>query len=256
MASNFSMNIDRLVKEFKKVGRYSASDSALWKELKGAFEGQRGFVIGNGPSLSASDLDLISGEVSIASNKIHLIFPKTQWRPNFYTVADPLVWEKISASVSNIYSRIMIPNYLPRNGVRSVVYWRSLINWSKKLVSSDFGRGAYGGYTVTYENIQLAMHLGLNPIYLLGCDHFYPGESKVKAGSLIEQGVEKTHFSEEYRKAGEVVLSAPIDRMNISYQACRDYSDKNAINIYNATRGGCLEVFERIDLDLLMSETS
>ena len=36
--------------------------------------------------------------------------------------------------------------------------------------------------------------------------------------------------------------------MNKSYAAARKYADHSGIKIYNATRGGHLEVFERINL--------
>ena len=41
-----------------------------------------------------------------------------------------------------------------------------------------------GGRTITLAtNIQIAVHLGLNPIYLIGyCDHYY-NETKPKEGS-------------------------------------------------------------------------
>jgi len=43
-----------------------------WASVKGRYAGRRGFVIGNGPSLKAADLELLRDEVCIASNKIYL----------------------------------------------------------------------------------------------------------------------------------------------------------------------------------------
>ena len=36
-----------------------------------------------------------------------------------------------------------------------------------------------------------------------------------------------------------------------AYEVAKDYAKENDIKIYNATRGGKLEVFERVDFDLL-----
>lgn len=36
-----------------------------------------------------------------------------------------------------------------------------------------------------------------------------------------------------------------------NYQAARRYAETHGIKIYNATRGGELEVFERVDFDSL-----
>jgi len=42
-----------------------------------------------------------------------------------------------------------------------------------------------------------------------------------------------------------------VDLMIAGYQAARDYADNNGLKIYNATRGGKLEVFERVDFGSL-----
>jgi len=121
--------------------------------------------------------------------------------------------------------------------------------------SSNIAKKAYGGNTITYENIQIAVHLGLNPIYILGCDHNYPGEKNIKSGVAVEQSKHQSHFMKNYRTKGELVLPASIVDMEISYQAARDYCEKNNIEIYNATRGGQLEVFERVSLDKILNRS-
>jgi hypothetical protein len=44
----------------------------------------KAFIVGNGPSLARTDLDLLIGCVSYACNNIHLIYPRTAWRPSYY----------------------------------------------------------------------------------------------------------------------------------------------------------------------------
>ena len=39
--------------------------------------------------------------------------------------------------------------------------------------------------------------------------------------------------------------------MDIAYDYARKYADSNGIKIYNATRGGCLEAFQRVNFDSL-----
>jgi len=84
---------------------------------------------------------------------------------------------------------------------------------------------------------------------LIGCDHNYPGEVNVKPGVAVMQSEEKTHFIDSYRSPGEVVLPAPIQLMEAAYSEARAYADLMGVEIYNATRGGRLEIFERADLD-------
>jgi hypothetical protein len=118
--------------------------------------------------------------------------------------------------------------------------------------SNDACLGFYGGYTVTFENLQLAAHLGLNPIYIIGCDHYYAGESGIKKDSPVITGQQQNHFLPGYRSPGEVVNPAPIAEMTHSYESAQRFALRQGIQIFNASRGGHLEVFPRISLDMLL----
>ena len=61
------------------------------KHFKNAHKGERCFIVCNGPSLTAQDLDKISREYSFGSNRIYNMFPYTKWRPTYYCEADPYV---------------------------------------------------------------------------------------------------------------------------------------------------------------------
>ena len=81
--------------------------------------------------------------------------------------------------------------------------------------------------------------MGFKEIYLLGCDCSYPKGSK---SHVVESGfVDKN------------AVSNPI-RMRVGYKCAKDYADSHGIKIYNATRGGELETFERIDLDEVLAK--
>ena len=54
---------------------------------------------------------------------------------------------------------------------------------------------------------------------------------------------------------GEADKRLPVPTYNpkteMAYQAAEKYAEEHGIKIYNATRGGRLEVFERVDFDSL-----
>jgi hypothetical protein len=50
----------------------------------------------------------------------------------------------------------------------------------------------------------------------------------------------------------DFVYNAPL--MEEAYKNARDYCDTHGIQIYNATRGGKLEVFERVALEDVLAE--
>ena len=234
-----------------------------WRALKNKYAGRRGFVIGNGPSLRMSDLDRLSDDVTIASNKIFLAFEKTAWRPTFYTCVDPLVWPKIRTEIHRHSPVIHLASYLSPLGLPddSCVprYWRHIrsarpYNGVDLEFSEDCSVGCFGGYTVTFENLQLAAHLGLDPIFIIGCDHFYAGEQDIKANQAVAAGREQNHFVTGYRQPGELVNPAPLELMNNAFQHARLYSDRTGRSIINATRGGHLEYFVRADLDAVLTQ--
>jgi hypothetical protein len=247
-----------LRQKFAEVERRIEESRPFFAALKNKYAGHRGFVIGNGPSLRLEDLELMKGEVTLAANKVYLAFDKVAWRPTYVTVVDPLVWEKVQDDIWKHHDAVLVPSYLPelKGGHGKAKTFRNLGNASDLWrvdgglhFSDDFTKGAYGGYTVTYENLQLAVHLGLNPIYIVGCDHFYKGEDKMKPNDPIVTKDASNHFLPGYRVPGEIVNPATIDEMNEGFRQARDYCANHGVQLFNATRGGHLEVFERTSFD-------
>lgn len=234
----------------------------FWEENRGKYRGRRGFVIGNGPSLKMPDLTAIANEITIASNKIYLAFPETVWRPTYHTVTDALVWAKVAKEMCEATQPIVISsNLAPPAELRDKVM---LLRHFGPAIRAPFGfsddmtRGFYSGYTVTMMNLQIAAHLGLNPIYLIGCDHFY-GTQQHKGNDTNKPKAhdgQEYHFAKGYRAVGEIAYSAPIDLMNQSYDVAYRDAAKLGIQIFNATRGGYLESFPRANFDELVGASA
>ncbi len=229
-----------------------------WKSLKQKHHGCRGWVIGNGPSLAIDDLSKLKDEICIASNKIYLAYEHTSWRPTYHTVADWRLIEKIQSELSSFEQITHVPKS-SRHRIPGLTayYWNDLGAISNNpqsnlTFSDDISLGAYAAATITFFNLQLAVYLGLNPIYIIGCDHYYAGEHNVKKDSPIRAGAMNNHFIKGYRKAGELVNPAPIEIMTKGYEHAKVFCEVNNISIFNATRGGVLEVFERKNFESLV----
>ena len=247
---------------------------------------KRCFIIGNGPSLTPEDLEQIKalGEFSIASNRIYLIFDKTDWRPDVYTSLD---LEIIKASVPEIIdlqaalklicveSPANIPEQLWAGDILPV---KKIMNYNNWLVtgklppfSDDITKGIYHGMTVTYFNIQTAVWLGFKEIILIGIDHQFKNHFHVSSperasvqcigipGRINQvQGVERNHFADNYvadlpgGSDGEAGRFYWIDAATMAYIAAKKYAEAHGIRIINATRGGKLDIFERVNFDRLI----
>jgi len=251
--------IDRVVHATITQERIRTSNN-YFEAIRNVHAGRRGFIICNGPSLTMADLSCLRNEISIASNRIYLAFDETEWRPNYVTIIDKLVWQKIAAHAHHYYSALIIPFYLDPALTRCLTYQFHDIGHAPFITdriafSGDLVEGVFGGSSVTYTNLQLARHLGLNPVYLIGCDHFYNEPKDVIEGQPIEHRV-CNHFSAKYREKGEMVNPAPIENMTKSYQVAKRYCQQSDFQIYNATRGGHLELFPRCSFDNLILQDS
>ncbi|MGF1485107.1 MAG: 6-hydroxymethylpterin diphosphokinase MptE-like protein [Opitutales bacterium] len=238
------------------------SSRSYWKRIQNLHTGKRGFIIGNGPSLKIEDLERLKGEVTLAANRIYLAFDQTAWRPSYVSVADAVLWPKIREEMSQYFDEILAVADLPCAPAAQMRYYRYRAradalpesNQAAPAFSADLLEGIYGGYTVTYDNLQIATWLGLNPIYLIGCDHHYAGETgQEPEGQAIVNSSSVNHFVANYRNVGEAINPAPIARMNRAFREAQRFAELNGRSILNATRGGHLEVFPRVDFDSLFN---
>lgn len=218
------------------------------KKFKNIHKGEKCFIIATGPSITITDIEKLRNEYTFGMNSLSLAFKLTDFRPTYFGIQDEHVYEKIKDSLklyckenvfvsSNIAEINDIPitwNTFPLN----VSYHSYQLRFNQQYFakfSSDCNRAVYDGYTITYSLLQLAIYMGFKEVYLLGADTNY-SKNKNKQ-HFIESG----HYDPTYKTAGE--------RMIVAYEVAKKYADTHNINIYNATRGGMLEVFPRVDLD-------
>lgn len=255
--------------EWERTEALCPGNRARVEALRNCHKGERCFIIGNGPSLRAEDLDKLKNEVTFACNRINLIFNQTDWRPTYYCVTDLLLFGDslpelcrtdfasshclfCSQSLDQV-NCISEANYFVRNGM-----YREIPEFS-----ADAFQWLYEGGTVTYISIQMAAYMGFSEIYLLGVDNNY--HTKTLPNGKVVFDWKGSHFSENYvedsvSKKMESWINL-ADRMNLgiydlntTYQAALWHSRELGISIYNATRGGALEVFPRVDFDQIMKK--
>ena len=67
--------------------------------------------------------------------------------------------DKVQGQAQRIFEKIHIPTYLKRSAPSQEIYWRAQYMGLPRRFSADLSVGAVSGQTVTFENIQLAVHL-------------------------------------------------------------------------------------------------
>jgi hypothetical protein len=115
--------------------------------------------------------------------------------------------------------------------------------------SNDFSTACCEGYTVVYSALQLAYYMGFEEVYLIGVDFNYSKVKNIK-GEVVESGGKINHFFEGEGKQ-EIGPLPNLEYSFLAYKEAKYFSYNESFAIKNATRGGKLELFERVVFDSL-----
>lgn len=88
--------------------------------------------------------------------------------------------------------------------------------------------------------------MGFKEIYLLGIDHNYR-ITVSPDGNIVTNDKVQNHFCDNYA----LPVVPQLYKSSLAYLAAQQYASEHNIKIFNATRGGKLETFERVDFDSL-----
>ncbi len=189
-----------LLEKFKK-----SCDSEFIRQYKNKYQGQRCFIIGNGPSLLPSDLDMIKGEVSFGCNRIYNIFENTAWRPDFWMCTDAECledeWENIKKLRGPVkFVRMMGKKYdfKETDQIHKIIQYDKFIldksKFQKTAISTECDKYFSTNFTVTAMEIEFAIYMGFKKIYLLGVDHNYPISIGKDGKKTVDNSVQ-SHFA-------------------------------------------------------------
>lgn len=239
----------------KRLKLYGGKNGKQLKSFKDKYNGERCFIIGNGPSLTVEDLNKLKNEKTFGFNRIYYLFDKTDWRPSFYFTEDLKIIENSLDEINKLMlPYIFCPDIVKFDynmKIKNAIYFKQIVNKFENSIpefSNDFSKESYWGGTVSYTAMQMAVYMGFKEIYLIGVDHnfsMYEDEN----GNIIIDNTVKDYFCDNYNEDKEKLEIPNLDDSTKAYIAARKYCDKHNIKIYNATRGGKLEVFERVNFD-------
>ncbi|OPX96505.1 MAG: hypothetical protein A4E59_01156 [Syntrophorhabdus sp. PtaB.Bin027] len=269
-----SDKIDKSVTSFiNSYGLFTVSNNErklLTKNstFENCHKGKRCFIIGNGPSISSQNLELLQNEITFVMNGFwkHPIIEK--WHPKYFLLADPVYFDG-SETMNDFFlnlrqkinrSEFFIPlsgrdivekNYLlPKERINYVQFFGSLSQVAIKKI--DLTKIVPGVQSVSQFAILTAIYMGCNPIYLIGLDHDW----------LSHRGIDK-HFYQGKTIENHSIAHGELGRISYKndviavlklwegYEVIKHHSEKKRIKIFNATNGGFLDVFPRVRYESL-----
>ena len=225
----------------------------------------RAFIVGNGPSLNDTPLELLEGEVCYGVNAIHLIYNQTDWRPSNLIIGDldrphsKWWWEIYSKELPwHVDDRVSRFLGIVKANDSAQIHIRGVYEvWAERLLGKranidyfsvcthhalagehwHFPQICKFGGSVLMA-IQLAVKEGHSPLYVVGCDLGY------------REG-RGNHFVEGY--SPDIVTQERADAMNKAWLSAHEQANEQW-EIYNAGVGGTLEAYKRVELKELFDD--
>ena len=227
-------------------------------------DGDRCVVIGNGPSLNKLDLTKLAGEYTIGVNGIFYAADSMGYDLTYYVVEDTMV-VRDNLDVIRSYQvghRFFPSIYRDQIGeapntsyfmMNRGFYATTSPAYCVPRFSTDPGQRLYSGQSVTLINLQLAYYMGFKEIVLIGMDFSYtiPDDATIDGNHITSMGDDPNHFHPDYFGKGKVWKDPKLDRVLANYQLAKLMYEADGRRVVNATPGGNLELFDRVNYDKL-----
>ncbi len=270
MKQTFKENIPRPIWRFardtydsiKRLPQLPAAYLHPWRResvrrlaaLEDIHKGKRAVIIGNGPSLKQTDLTKLRNEITFGMNRIYLVFPELGFHTTYFAASNDLVIGQFHEDIL----ALPMPRFLA---------WHSHHHFSADLSLSDIPTFLYTSYTgphfsqdvrgrvwegatVTNVALQLAFHMGFQQVVLIGVDHNFTSKGEANK-TVTSQGDDLNHFMPNYFGKGVKWQLPDLDTSEVGYIMAREAYQKAGREVLDATVGGKLTVFPKVDYNSL-----
>lgn len=225
-------------------------------ELKDVHKGKRAVIIGNGPSLRNTDLSKLRGEYTFGLNRIYLMFPELGFHTTYFVTVNDLVIEQCRDDIL----ALPMPKFLSWRSHRLFPSGPAPATFLYTTYDNPaFARDARGrvweSATVTYVALQLAFHMGFEQVILIGVDHNFVSKGEANK-TIISEGDDPNHFSPAYFGKGFRWQLPDLETSEIGYRLARQAYEAAGRQVLDATIGGKLTIFQKVDYDSLFYSNS
>ena len=229
--------------------------TTILAQYKNKFAGYRCVVIGNGPSLNNMNLSLLKNEFTFGLNRIYLLFEKMGFSTSFFVSINRLVIEQFGEEISRVNSLKVLnwscENYVTKD--ENTVFLSARPTTTKmdgEIINGYFHTGG----SVTNVALELAYYMGFSEVILIGVDHSFV-EQGTGGKAIVSKGADQNHFSENYFGAGVVWQLPNYSTMEYGYVQAKKLFEGDKRIIVDATVGGNLQVFEKVDFEIYLKNS-
>lgn len=249
---------------FRKRGIAITKNGKRLCSYRGKHQGERCFLIGNGPSLTPEDLERIKNEKSFACNIIYRMFPKVSWRPTYYFISDVVAVYAVlkDQKLAEVTKQPLFVNSDAYKKIKDdfvdAISVHCVNQRAYKVSSNILAYYIPAQATVMTFMIEMAIYMGFKEIYLLGVDCTNTFVAGHFGDDYTDETVDEYNLKRMRKKLNKPNLTLEElgeerrERSLDAYEKLNQYAKKKGVKLYNATRGGALNVFERVDFDTVI----
>ena len=169
------------------------------RALANCHRGRVGFLIGNGPSVRAEDLERLQGQPTFCCNRFHLAYHTTSFRPAYTLSADDqMIGDFGEEILAKSAGQVILISNTWREYYRSCI-WCRYEHGPSRFSTNPYSHVFLGGAT-SGAAIQLGYHMGIQRFLLYGVDHSF---------TMTVDPVPRTTFAVLTEMA--IILSLTID---------------------------------------------
>ncbi len=222
----------------------------------------RCFIMGSGPSINLLDLGKLKNEMTFGVNACYLNFDKMGFIPTYYVVEDNLVAEDRADEINRLrgmtkFFPIRLAYCLNRD--EDTIFFNHCPDITACRFSTDISQFTCGGSTVVFTCLQIAYYMGFKKVYLIGMDHNYVIPERYRKYNpnlnyiIYSTEDDSSHFHKDYFGRGYRWHNPKSHLMEKAYKIAKRIYNEDGRCIYNASKGGKLELFKRVSYEDLFS---
>lgn len=231
------------VENYEQPLFFSSKDKKRLLSFENKYVGKRCFVIGNGPSLNVTPLELIKDEITFGFNGIYK--NNFGFKPDFLLSTDYRVFDQFDSQFSSFYKVAgFFPVGFKRRLSKSQDNYFFKVNRGFHLEKSPNYKiprfstcplsRIYEAPSVIYYALQLIYFMGFDEVYLLGVDFDYSKNS---------------HFINDYKDKCNDWNQPESKALENCFYLAKSYYEQADKQIFDSTIGGKLTVFNKKELN-------
>lgn len=240
--------------------------------LNATHVGQRCFILANGPSVKEQDIRSLQGElvITVSSGYHHPDFasitpryhcvPALSYHSGFSQECAVAWFQEMHAHLGSTklilsdQERALVERFRLFEG-REIYYLCMSTRFDAMKEIPNLATRIPRVSTVPIMALMLAMYMGCEEIFLIGTDHdwFVKKEYKYFYEPTVLKGSDPGTDGNGLIKTGLFDELPNITAVWSQYRAMREVAEREGVRIFNATNGGLLDEFPRVELSQLLA---